>query len=95
MQRFETDFITRINENTRALHTFFVCRQWFSQRLDWIGLVLQLATLGSLFAAKYISSLNPGLSALALATMSSVTGALSARSQSSAEAEQTVVFYYI
>eukprot|EP01105_Mastigella_eilhardi_P014723 TRINITY_DN3350_c0_g1_i1.p1 TRINITY_DN3350_c0_g1~~TRINITY_DN3350_c0_g1_i1.p1 ORF type:complete len:1129 (-),score=255.83 TRINITY_DN3350_c0_g1_i1:649-3834(-) len=89
-ERFACAFDALVDENARALYTVFVCKQWFAQRLQWIGVAIQMVTLGSLFVGKYFASLDPGLCALALANMSSVTQALAARSQSSAEAEQTM-----
>lgn len=40
-RRFRTEFASKLDENGRITYSLFLCQQWFSQRLEWIGAVTQ------------------------------------------------------
>ena len=88
--RFVADFATRMNANGRMQFSFFLFNRWFIQRLEWIGGAIQGLIVLSFTAAHYISTLDPGLVALALAKMSSITQALRGFSMSSTDVEQVM-----
>eukprot|EP00727_Mastigamoeba_balamuthi_P001146 m51a1_g11028 putative multidrug resistance-associated protein 5-like (1011) ;mRNA; f:416046-422054 len=72
-QRFEHKFWSVVNENARAAYTLVVCKMWFSQRLDWVGALIQLLALSCLVVNRQVGTLNAGLVGLSLANMASIT----------------------
>jgi ABC-type multidrug transport system fused ATPase/permease subunit len=89
-QRFRHYFAAKINENGRVFFNLILCQQWFALRLDWLGAFAQLAAMLSLLCGRYLSTIDPGLAALALSNMSLITQTLGNCSKNTAEAEQVM-----
>ncbi|ELP92088.1 canalicular multispecific organic anion transporter, putative [Entamoeba invadens IP1] len=79
--------IKKMKNNTLSYYTLQMAKSWYSQRLDWLGIILAVATVTGIVIMKVEDSIDSGVAGVALMNIATLGGFITVFSQNVLEVE--------